>query len=227
MPRTGGPAGNAQLTAWTGLVLLVLFAAELVTLISVRHLTSWHIAIGILLVPPSLAKTATTGWRIVRYYTGNHSYHQGGPPPLLLRILGPLVVLSTLGLLGSGIAVLALGTTSAFTPLVTVAGQQVSALTIHQGATVAWTVITGLHVLARTLPAIRLAFTPAPAGGRVDGAHTRAVVLLATLAIGVLTAVLVLRAAGSWTTSGALHRFGVNGQHAQAPDPTIAGIGRP
>ncbi|WP_138734092.1 hypothetical protein [Modestobacter excelsi] len=27
--RTGGPAGNARLTAWTGLLLLVLFLAEL------------------------------------------------------------------------------------------------------------------------------------------------------------------------------------------------------
>jgi hypothetical protein len=31
----GGPAGNARLTAWTGLVLLALFGAELVTLVDV------------------------------------------------------------------------------------------------------------------------------------------------------------------------------------------------
>src|SRR4249919_1797513 len=65
---TGGPAGNALLTAWTGLVLLVLGVAELLTLINVRGLISWHVALGALLVPPALVKTASTGWRVVRYY---------------------------------------------------------------------------------------------------------------------------------------------------------------
>src|SRR5262245_48538198 len=103
---TGGPAGNARLTAWTGLVLLVLFLAELVTVLDVRNWISWHVAIGVLLVPPALLKTATTGWRIVRYYTGNAPYRKAGPPPLALRVLGPLVVATTLGVLGSGVALI-------------------------------------------------------------------------------------------------------------------------
>lgn len=70
LPGTGGPAGNAQLTAWLGLVLLALFLAQLVTLLDVRGLISWHLAIGLLLVPPALVKMATTGWRMARYYTG-------------------------------------------------------------------------------------------------------------------------------------------------------------
>jgi hypothetical protein len=72
--RSGGPAGNAVLTAWTGLMLVVLFAAELVTLIGVHQLIAWHLVIGALLVPPALLKTATTGWRIARYYTGCRPY---------------------------------------------------------------------------------------------------------------------------------------------------------
>src|SRR5665213_387039 len=67
-PRTVGPAGNARLTAWTGLLLLVLSLAELVTLLNVGGLISWHIVIGTLLIPPALLKTASTGWRIIRYY---------------------------------------------------------------------------------------------------------------------------------------------------------------
>ena len=70
VPGGGGPAGNARLTAATGLVLLVLFLAELVTLLDVSGLIGWHVAIGVLLVPPALLKTASTGWRIVRYYGG-------------------------------------------------------------------------------------------------------------------------------------------------------------
>lgn len=40
LPRTGGPAGNAELMAWLGLLVIGLCAAELVTLISVRQLIS-------------------------------------------------------------------------------------------------------------------------------------------------------------------------------------------
>src|SRR5436309_13379598 len=84
LQHTGGPAGNARLTAWTGIVLLPLFLAETVTLVSVGHLISWHIAMGALLVPPALLKTASTGWRITRYYTGDRRYVEAGPPPFLL-----------------------------------------------------------------------------------------------------------------------------------------------
>jgi hypothetical protein len=40
LPGTGGPAGNAQLTAWVGLLLLPLFGAEMVTLLSLPQLLS-------------------------------------------------------------------------------------------------------------------------------------------------------------------------------------------
>ncbi len=120
LPRTGGPAGNAALTAWIGLALLLLFLAELLTLLDVTGLISWHIVIGVLLVPPALVKTATTGWRILRYYTGHPAYRQAGPPPLLLRLLGPLVVLTTLAVLGSGLVLIAIGPETTFAPLITV-----------------------------------------------------------------------------------------------------------
>lgn len=77
LPGTGGPAGNALLTAWTALVLLVASVAELLTLVNVNGLLSWHVAIGALLVPPALMKTTSTGWRTARYYTG-HPLVPGG-----------------------------------------------------------------------------------------------------------------------------------------------------
>src|ERR1700759_5412110 len=76
LARTGGPAGNALLTAWTGLVLLALALAELVTLVDVHGLISWHVAVGALLVPPAVLKTASTGWRMARYYLGDASYRR-------------------------------------------------------------------------------------------------------------------------------------------------------
>jgi len=50
--------------------LLVASVAELLTLVNVNGLLSWHVAIGALLVPPALMKTTSTGWRTARYYTG-------------------------------------------------------------------------------------------------------------------------------------------------------------
>jgi hypothetical protein len=153
--RTGGPAGNALLTAWTGLLLLVLFAAELVTLLDVTGLIDWHVAIGVLLIPPALVKTASTGWRILRYYAGAPPYRHAGPPPLLLRLLGPLVIAFTLALLCSGLVLLAVGPQSARQGVV-VLGHPVSAVTVHAGLALCWAVVTGAHVLARLMPALSI-----------------------------------------------------------------------
>ena len=155
LPGGGGPAGNARLTAWLGLVLLGLFGAELVTLLDLRQL-SWHVAIGIALIPPALLKTGTTGWRIVRYYTGNRPYRRAGPPPMLLRVLGPLVVLTTLGVLASGVLLIVIGAPASRRPLLTVAGHTLDALSLHKATFVLWAGATGLHVLARLVPALHM-----------------------------------------------------------------------
>ena len=99
-----GVESNARLTGASAAVLLVLLAAEGLTLLSVRSLLSWHVFIGMLLVPPVLLKIGSTGWRFVRYYRGTPAYRLKGPPPLLLRLLGPVVVILTVTLFASGIA---------------------------------------------------------------------------------------------------------------------------
>lgn len=198
LPKTGGPAGNARLTAWAGLILLALFLAETATLLSVGHFITAHILIGAFLVPLVMLKTATTGWRIARYYLGSADYRQAGPPPTLLRLLGPLVVLTGLAVLGSGLALIALGK-STFSPILTVGGFSINALTIHQASFVAWLVVTGLHVLGRTVPAVKVAMGAEPHGGRMPGAASRAVVLLVTMVIGVAVSLLVLHGSGDWT----------------------------
>jgi hypothetical protein len=202
LPRTGGPAGNARLTAWTGVILLALFLAELVTLLDVRGLISWHVAIGVLLVPPALLKTAATGWRLLRYYTRGTSYVTAGPPVLGLRILGPFVVLATLGLLASGLVLIALGDTRARPSSLTMLGQRVDWVTVHQGLFIVFAVVTGLHVLARAVPAAMLVTgrrkeSPG-APGRIPGGAGRLAVLVLALAAAVVATVLILPAASSW-----------------------------
>ena len=101
-----GAAGNARLTAANAAVLLVLLAAEGVTILRVRQLLSPHVFIGVVLIPPVLVKVASTTWRFARYYTGAPAYRRKGPPPVLLRLLGPVVVILTLVLLFSGVGLL-------------------------------------------------------------------------------------------------------------------------
>jgi hypothetical protein len=202
LPGAGGPAGNARLTAWVGLVLLLAFGAELVTLLDVRGLMSWHVAIGIALIPPALLKTGTTGWRIVRYYTGNRPYRRAGPPPLLLRVLGPLVVLTTLGVLASGVLLIVLGAPASRQPMLTVSGHTVDATSLHKAAFLVWAGVTGLHVIGRLLPALQMTIArrlgpygpprppdTVPGGVRRGGAVTVTVVLAVVAAVMTLAAV--------------------------------------
>jgi hypothetical protein len=207
--RTGGPAGNAQLTAWTGLMLLVLSLIELATLLDVNRWISWHIVVGALLLPPALLKTGSTGWRIVRYYTGNRDYQAAGPPPLLLRLLGPLTVVTTLGVLGSGIALVAVGPTQSRDNLVTLLGQRIDWVTLHQALFIGWAVATGLHVLGRLVPAISLTVARGATAERVSGGAGRVAVWALAAGSSALTAVLLLHAAGAWRNGDfGFHHFG-------------------
>jgi hypothetical protein len=198
LPRSGGPAGNASLTAWTGLLLLVLLLAELVTLLDVRGLISWHVAIGALLVPPAVLKTVTTGWRIARYYAGSEAYRTAGPPPMLLRVLGPLVVLSTLAVLASGVTLVLVGEDVSRESIVTVLGLRIDAITIHQASFVAWAVTTGLHVLGRLVPAVQTTLMRQDREVDRPGGPARAALMFGVLAVSALTAYLLLGAMGDW-----------------------------
>lgn len=209
LPRTGGPAGNALLTAWTALVLLVCSLAELLTLFDVNGLLSWHVAIGALLVPPAVLKTASTGWRIARYYVGNASYQEAGPPAMLLRLLGPLVVVSTLGLLGSGVLLVLLGPVRSHAALLDVLGFRMDWVTIHQGFFAVWVVATGLHLLGRFVPALRITMLT-PGSSSVPGAWWRWLLLAATAASAVALAVALVHADSSWV---GVHRFDLEGGH--------------
>ena len=218
--RTGGPAGNALLTAWTGMVLLALFVAELVTLLDLSGWLDWHVVIGVLLVPPALVKTASTGWRIIRYYTGEPRYRRSGPPPMLLRVLGPLVVAATLALLGSGLLLVVTGPATAREPFLTMVGQALSLVTLHAGLAVVWAVVTGLHLLGRLVPAVLIVAESGPRIGRVrsrrrvPGAAGRLLVVVAALACALAALPLVTPLDPGWLT------------HREGPHKHTRGLGR-
>jgi hypothetical protein len=204
LPRTGGPAGNAKLTAWIALVLLVGSVAELLTLFDVNGLISWHVVIGALLVPPAVIKTASTGWRMARYYIGDASYREAGPPPMLLRLLGPLVVVSTLGLLGSGVLLVLLGPVRSQATLLDVVGFRIDWVTVHQGLFAVWAVATGLHLLGRFIPALRLTLVSRRPNTVPGGGWSRWLLLASMTASAVALAVVLFHAGSSWVGD---HRF--------------------
>ena len=92
----GGIDGNKQLTAMTGVILIVLLAALGITILQIGQLIWLHLFLGLLLLGPVLLKVGSTGYRFMRYYARDAIYVAKGPPMLALRAMGPLLVLSTL-----------------------------------------------------------------------------------------------------------------------------------
>lgn len=197
-PTTGGPAGNARLTATTGLLLLAMFFIEGLTVLAIGPLITWHIIIGFLLIPPVLLKTATTTYRIVGYYARRPLYRQAGPPPMLLRLLGPAVVALTLALLGTGVALIATGPSGA-RPNLTIGPAAISLVTLHQASAVAWLAVIGAHVLTRTASALRLTASDGRPRPTVPGRNLRLLAVLLSLAAAAGTGALLANwGGGAW-----------------------------
>jgi hypothetical protein len=97
------PEGNEHLTAMTGAVLLVGFAIEGLTILQLHRLLWLHFVVGFLLLGPVTLKICSTLYRFARYYTRSQPYVRRGAPAPLLRVLGPLVVLTSLAVLGTGV----------------------------------------------------------------------------------------------------------------------------
>jgi hypothetical protein len=98
-----GVAGNERLTALTGVVLLVGFAIEGVTILRIGRLLTLHFFLGLLLIGPVVLKICSTVYRIARYYTGAAPYVRRGPPAPLLRLLGPFVIATSLAVMATGV----------------------------------------------------------------------------------------------------------------------------
>jgi len=179
--RAWGPLGNERLTSSTGLVLVVLLAVETLTTLALRTYLPVHIFLGLLLLPPVALKLASTGWRFLRYYTGNKPYKLEGPPRLLLRVLAPLLVASTLSLFGSGVALIVIGHGGG------------ALRTVHTLSFIAWGVLMIVHVLAYLERVLRLGSADwrRHAEVVVAGARSRRALLAGALLAGVILALAI------------------------------------
>lgn len=184
-----GPGPAAPLTASSAAVLLVLLAAEGVTILRVRQLVSPHVFIGMLLVPPVLVKVGSTGYRFARYYLGAPAYRRKGPPPVLLRLLGPVVVILTVMLLASGVALLLVPPSWS--------GQL---LFVHKASFVLWFFAMAVHVLGHLAEVARLAPRDWLRRTRRDisGAGGRQWLIAASLVAGVMLGLVMLGRIGPW-----------------------------
>jgi hypothetical protein len=203
----GGTAGNEQLTATVGALLLVLLAVLGVTIIRIGQLLWLHLFLGLLLIGPVALKMGSTGYRFVRYYTADPPYRRKGPPATELRLLAPLVVASTIAVFATGVLLLLEGP-GATTGLVIF--HKPSLLFWHKVTFFIWLGVTGLHVLGhlvglpRSMRAVRETRSGLP--GLEPGAGGRMLAFWGAIAIGALIAVALLPDFGTWT-SAHFHHF--------------------
>jgi hypothetical protein len=146
--------------------------------------------IGLLLIPPVALKMASTGYRFARYYTHDEPYVRKGPPPIALRLLAPGVVLTTLAVFGTGVALLFAGPPSN------------TLIFAHKLSFFAWVALMALHVLGHLLELPRLAGADwrrdGPREARVAGAGMRLGLLAAAIVAGVGLGFLALSVGKPW-----------------------------
>jgi hypothetical protein len=185
----GGADGNHRLTALVGLVLLLGLAVEGATIPFLGSLLSVHIFVGMLLLGPVALKLASTGYRMARYYTRGPDYVRMGPPAPLMRVLvAPVLVLSTLTLFGTGIALL-------------VVPHRGGVLGLHRASFIVWFGATAIHVLAYALRAARGARADL-GGSLLGGRRIRIALALLAIGTGVAIAVATFPLAHPWLHQG-------------------------
>ncbi len=189
-----GAEGNEQLTAMVAMVLLVLLAVLGVTVLRIGQLIWLHLFLGMALLGPVAAKLGSTGYRFLRYYTGSRPYRLKGPPPPVMRLIGPGVVISTVVVFLSGFLLLVDGPSSR--------GQF---LLLHKASFFVWLGFTALHVLGHLqgLGGTLRAAGTAPAGG-ASGSAGRWITLAGALVGGVVLALAVVGQFDPWTAHGVL-----------------------
>jgi hypothetical protein len=184
--------GNERLTGANAVVLLVLLAAEGVTIPFVRQWMTLHVFLGLLLIPPVLLKLASTGWRFSRYYSRDAEYVRRGPPHPFLRLLvAPLTVASTAVLFGTGVA------------LVLTQPRDGWIIGLHKASFVVWFGAMGVHVLAHVFKLPGLVRSDYARDS--PGSYLRRLTVAAAIVAGVVLAIAALPTAHNWAHWAAHH----------------------
>jgi hypothetical protein len=211
----------------TGAVLLVLLAVEGYTILRIGRLLTLHVFLGMLLLGPVTLKAGSVLYRFARYYTGSEPYRRKGPPAPLLRVIGPINMLLTACVFGTGIMLAVTGPSNY--------GGPTGWLQLHRLSFIAWLFFMAVHVLAYVwrLPAILAAEargvslpeggpggqTSVQTGGQtggqtgvgrharraaavLGGRGTRLALLVASILAGLVIALLTVHLTGKWEPIG-------------------------
>ncbi len=146
-----------------------------------------------LLVPPVLLKMGSTIWRFGRYYTATRSTGAKDHRCPCSGLLGPVVVILTVVVFGTGIALL-LGPYSIRSQM----------LQLHRISFILWFGAMAIHVLGHIVETARVAPRDwmRRTRSQVDGAGARQWALAVSLVLGVILAVIVVPQVGPWLDGG-------------------------
>jgi hypothetical protein len=214
--RSGGAEGNERLTAITGAVLVILLAVEGYTILRIGRLLTLHVFLGMLLLGPVTLKAGSVLYRFARYYSGSEPYRRKGPPDPLLRVIGPINMLLTACVFGSGIML-------ALTGPGNYSSGATGWLQLHRLSFIAWLFFMAVHVLAYVWRLPRLLYAEARGVSSVEGGSaglagagrparramealggrgTRVALLVASLLAGLVIALLTVHLTGKWEPTG-------------------------
>jgi hypothetical protein len=190
----GAIASNSRLTSSLGVVLLLTLFLEGLTIPIVGAHLSWHVFLGTVLIPVVVLKVGSTFWRFYRYYLGDPAYVEKGPPPILLRLLGPFVVVLSLEVLLSGLFLIVIAPSSIRNLM----------LLAHKAGFVLWFGAMIIHVLGHLAETLREGTLDYRRYTRqsVARASLRQWLLAGSLAVGVLLAVWVTPYSNSFFAHG-------------------------
>jgi hypothetical protein len=192
----GGTDGNEQLTAQIGVLLLLPLAAVGVTIPFIGQMIWAHLFIGLLLLGPVIAKIGSTGYRFLRYYTRDPPYVRKGPPPLILRVIAPVVVISTVLVFVTGVVLLFKDP-----------AHRDPWLLIHKVSFIVWVAFTAVHVLGHLLElprSLRAADRTDRTIGRPPGSSGRWITVVGSVVGGAVLAIALIPQFSPWTARGAI-----------------------
>ena len=143
-----------------------------------------------LLVGPLAVKIGSTFYRFLRYYTGSPALVRRGPPRMALRVLAPLLIITTLVVISSGIGFLVTGPTQAG-PL----------LFVHGISALLWLPMIAIHGFAhiRRVPRLVADDWRKQSVEQAPGRGLRLGVNLGALLGGAIAAILLLPVSAPWT----------------------------
>ena len=194
-------------------MLLVLLAVEGYTILRIGRLLTLHVFLGMLLLGPVTLKAGSVLYRFARYYAGSEPYRRKGPPALLLRVIGPINMLLTACVFGTGVMLAVTGPNY-------YSGGATGWLQLHRLSFIAWLFFMAIHVLAYVwrLPTILAAEARGvslPEGGQtvagrnarravevLGGRGTRLALLVASILAGLVIALLTVHLTGKWEPTG-------------------------